>query len=294
MLGRTDSRRRLIVLMLTIAVIAAALGGRLAYWQLAEGGQLRNMADAQLAKPVQAEQRRGDITDRSGTLLATTAYRDRLVAYPDLVPEDKRDAVAGQLAALVGLSGPDREALFAAFQQNKSYVTVARKLTDGQDAEVRRELASGDLVGVGLEPVAARFYPNPGGAPEHYPRQPAARLRYGRRAGSLRHRAARPDPSRRLSADTASIDSGRRAARSGGWREHPADDRCEPSAARRKGALRDVGGRPGQARERRRDGPQHRRRAGLGVSAWLRRQRLRRRRSQRTRPVCRPHRQPDL
>src|SRR3954454_3007807 len=165
MLGRTDSRRRLIVLMLTIAVIAAALGGRLAYWQLAEGGQLRAMADAQVAKPVAAEQRRGDISDRSGTLLATTAYRDRLVAYPDLVPEGKRDAVAGQLAALVGLSGPDRDALFQAFKDGKSYFTVARKLTDGQDAEVRRELASGDLVGVGLEPVAARFYPNPGGAP---------------------------------------------------------------------------------------------------------------------------------
>src|SRR6187397_1463536 len=151
MLGRTDSRRRLIVLMLTMVVIASALGGRLAYWQLAEGDQLRAMADAQLARPVQAEQRRGDITDRSGTLLATTAYRDRLVAYPDLVPADKRDAVAGQLAALVGLTGADRDALFQAFHDAKSYVTVARRLTDGQSAEVRRELASGDLVGVGLE-----------------------------------------------------------------------------------------------------------------------------------------------
>src|SRR4029079_10934530 len=166
MLGRTDRRRRLIALMLTMAVIAAALGGRLAYWQIAQGSELQGMANAQLARPVQAEQHRGDITDRSGTLLATTAYRDRLVAYPDLVPEANREAVAGQLAALVGLSGADRDALFQAFQDGKSYVTVARKLTDGQDAEVRREWASGDLVGVGLEPVAARFYPNPGGAPD--------------------------------------------------------------------------------------------------------------------------------
>jgi cell division protein FtsI/penicillin-binding protein 2 len=165
MLGRTDSRRRLIVLMLTMVVIASALGGRLAYWQLAQGNELRGMANAQLARPVQAEQRRGDITDRSGTLLATTAYRDRLVAYPDLVPADRREAVAGQLAALVGLSGADRDALYQAFRDARSYVTVARRLTDGQSAEVRRELASGDLVGVGLEPVAARFYPNPGGAP---------------------------------------------------------------------------------------------------------------------------------
>jgi len=151
--------------MLTMVVIASALGGRLAYWQLAQGNQLQGMANAQLARPVQAEQRRGDITDRSGTLLATTAYRDRLVAYPGLVPADKRDAVAGQLAALVGLTGADRDALFQAFHDAKSYITVARRLTDGQSAEVRRELASGDLVGVGLEPVASRFYPNPGGAP---------------------------------------------------------------------------------------------------------------------------------
>src|SRR6188474_2394729 len=137
MLGRTDSRRRLVVLMLTMAVFASALAGRLAYWQLAEGDQLRAMADAQLARPVQAEQRRGDITDRAGTVLATTAYRDRLVAYPDLVPSDRREAVAGQLAALVGLGGADRDALFDAFRQGKSYVTVARRLTDGQSAEVR-------------------------------------------------------------------------------------------------------------------------------------------------------------
>lgn len=166
MLGRTDSRRRLVVLMLAMALFATALGGRLAYWQIAEGDQLRAMADAQLARPVQAEQRRGDITDRAGTVLATTAYRDRLVAYPDLVPADRREAVAGQLAALVGLGGADRDALFQAFRQGKSYVTVAHRLTDGQSAEVRRELASGDLEGVGLEPVSARFYPNPGGAPD--------------------------------------------------------------------------------------------------------------------------------
>ncbi len=55
-----------------------------------------------------------------------------------------------------------------------------------------------------------------------------------------------------------------------------------------------MGGRPGQARECGGDGSQDRRRACLGIGAWLRRQRLRRRRAQRSRPVRRPHRQPDL
>jgi cell division protein FtsI/penicillin-binding protein 2 len=165
MLGRTDKRLRLMALVVALAVCATALGVRLAYWQLVEGEQLREMAAAQLAQPAVADQQRGDITDRDGTLLATTAYRDRLVAYPDTVPESQRQAVASQLAALANLDASGRQALFDAFANGVAYVTVARRLTDSQDAEVRRELAAGDLIGAGLEPVATRFYPNPGGAP---------------------------------------------------------------------------------------------------------------------------------
>ena len=87
-------------------------------------------------RPVQAEQRRGDITDRSGTVLATTAYRDRLVAYPDLVPERPargRGRPAGRARR------PRRRrprCTLRRVRQGKSYVTVARRLTDGQSAEV--------------------------------------------------------------------------------------------------------------------------------------------------------------
>ena len=166
MLGRTDKRLRLVALMVVMVVIASALGARLAFWQLAEGDQLSQLANAQLARPVNAEQRRGDITDRSGTLLATTAYRDRLVAYPDLIAASSRERIAGQLSALVGLNGADRAALFDAFERADPYVIVARRLTEGQSAEVRRQLAAGELAGVGLEPVSSRFYPNPGGSPD--------------------------------------------------------------------------------------------------------------------------------
>jgi cell division protein FtsI/penicillin-binding protein 2 len=166
MLGRTDKRLRLVALLVVMVLVASALTVRLAYWQLSEGGQLRQMAESQVARPVRAELRRGDITDRSGTLLATTAYRDRLVAYPDLIAEDSREPIARQLAALTGLDDSDRAALLDSFERGVPYVTVSRRLTEAQSAEVRRQMADGDLFGVGLEPVAARFYPNPGGAPQ--------------------------------------------------------------------------------------------------------------------------------
>src|SRR5215213_7996310 len=166
MLGRTDKRLRLVALLVAMAVAASALTVRLAYWQLGEGDRLRDIAESQLARPIRAELRRGDITDRTGTLLATTAYRDRLVAYPDLMPDDQRESIARQLAALVGMGSADRTALIDSFGPQTPYVTVARRLTETQSAEVRREIADGDLLGVGLEPVAVRFYPNPGGAPQ--------------------------------------------------------------------------------------------------------------------------------
>lgn len=166
MLGRTDKRLRLVALLVVMVIVASALTVRLAYWQVSEGEQLREMAQSQLARPVRAELRRGDITDRRGTLLATTAYRDRLVAYPDLIAESSREPIARQLAALAGLDDADRAALIDAFERNVPYVTISRRLTEAQSAEVRRQIADGDLFGIGLEPVAARFYPNPGGAPD--------------------------------------------------------------------------------------------------------------------------------
>jgi len=95
------------------------------------------------------------------------------------VPADKRDAVAGQLAALVGLTGADRDALFQAFHDAKSYITVARRLSvlatfyrtcviDGILERVERlsglveQAASSPLVkiisvGAGLRKGASRF-----------------------------------------------------------------------------------------------------------------------------------------
>ena len=109
MLGRTDSCRRLLILLLIFAVGSLALFARTAYWQVLRGDELMAKAAAQTTIRVDVPSRRGDIYDRTGTiLLATTVDRDRLVAAADQLAKDptKRIQTADQLVRILKLEDP--------------------------------------------------------------------------------------------------------------------------------------------------------------------------------------------
>ncbi len=166
MLGRTDSRLRLVALLGIFAIIASLLGLRLAYWQIGQEDTLRGIAAAQVLAP-QDEQviERGQILDRSGAVLATTAYRDMLAAYPDLMSDDQRIAVPAKLAQILGMNEQQAADLAARFTADRPYVVVARELTESQSDQVRAGLADESLAELDLEPHPVRFYPNAGGSP---------------------------------------------------------------------------------------------------------------------------------
>ncbi|CAN5629166.1 penicillin-binding protein 2 [soil metagenome] len=165
MLGRTDSRLRLVALLAALVVFAGALGLRLSYWQLSEATRLRELAAAQLVRPEVEEAQRGRITDRRGTMLAGTAYRDLLAAHPDLIRQDMRKVLALRLAGLLELGEDETAQLVGKFEDGVAYTVVARRLTEAQSQEVRAQLDTGDLAGLTLEPRPVRFYPNQGGSP---------------------------------------------------------------------------------------------------------------------------------
>jgi cell division protein FtsI/penicillin-binding protein 2 len=169
MLGRTDSRVRLVVLLTVFAVMATTLGVRLAYWQLGQGPELRRLAVGQTQQTATADDvRRGDITDRRGNVLATTAYRDLLSAYPNLMSEKQRDDTAAALTTILGLDADqaaDLRGKLGSGDTAPSYVVLDRQLTETQSDEVRAGLAGGDLAELALEPHAVRVYPSAGGAP---------------------------------------------------------------------------------------------------------------------------------
>lgn len=166
MLGRTDSRLRLVALLGIFALIASLLGLRLAYWQIGQADMLRGLAAAQVLRPGEGRAiERGQILDRGGNVLATTAYRDLLAAYPDLMSDEQRQTIPARLAEILDLSDQQTTELAARFTADRPYVIVARQLTEAQSAAVRTGLADESLAQLDLEPHPVRFYPNAGGSP---------------------------------------------------------------------------------------------------------------------------------
>src|SRR4051812_13797104 len=167
MLGRTDSRLRLVALLGVFAVIATTLGVRLAYWQLGQGPELRRLAAGQTQQiATAAEVRRGDITDRRGNVLATTGYRDLLSAYPDQMSDAQREATAAGLVAILGLDDQAAATLRAKLGDSQTapkYVVLQRQLTEEQSDAVRAGMTSHEFAQLGLEPHPVRVYPTAGG-----------------------------------------------------------------------------------------------------------------------------------
>jgi cell division protein FtsI/penicillin-binding protein 2 len=166
MLGRTDSRLRLVALLVVLATMASLLGLRLAYWQITQADELRRLAAAQLLSADDEERiERGEITDRRGVVLATTAYRDLLAAYPDMMTDEERDSTVAGLAQILELDATATASLRSQFTDERPYLIIDRRLTPQQSDAVRDGLAGGTLVQLGLEPHPVRFYPSAGGSP---------------------------------------------------------------------------------------------------------------------------------
>lgn len=167
MLGRTDSRRRLLFLLGVFLVGSLALVSRTAYWQVARGDWLLARAEAQTTSRTEVPSRRGEIYDRTGTvLLATTVERERVVAAADQIPTERRDATAATLVRLLALDPVAEATLREKLASRKPYVILARDV-EPRVAERIRQAARDDRVsGIALEPEPVRVYPQVGGGPD--------------------------------------------------------------------------------------------------------------------------------
>lgn len=167
MLGRTDSRRRILVFLIAFAVGSLALVARTAYWQIARGAELAARATAQTTVVIEVPSRRGEIYDRTGVvLLATTVERDRLVAATDDLSADERLRVETELAGLLDLDADARLALREKLESGKRYVILARGIEPELSERIRQAALAGRLVGISLEPEPERVYPQAGGGPD--------------------------------------------------------------------------------------------------------------------------------
>jgi cell division protein FtsI (penicillin-binding protein 3) len=156
MLARTDSRARALFLLVVMAIVAAVIGGRLAWWHVAEHDRLSAMAAAQLAQNEEIPAERGVIRDSRGQLLATSVQVYSVYATPPEVADPESDAAI--LANLLRLS---REDLLTRLTSGKAWVWLERRVEPAVSDRIRA-LA---LPGIGLLAETKREYPTAGAAP---------------------------------------------------------------------------------------------------------------------------------
>jgi stage V sporulation protein D (sporulation-specific penicillin-binding protein) len=156
MLARTDSRARALSLLIVATVLATLIGGRLAWWQVAQHGWLSEMALNQLAQNEDLPAERGDIRDATGVLLATSVQVQSVFATPPSVTDK-----AGEAKVLGPLLGIDTAQLETLLRSSDPWVWLKRRV-DRSVSAVVRGLA---LPGIGLVPETRRVYPIEGTAP---------------------------------------------------------------------------------------------------------------------------------
>ncbi len=152
-----NPRLRVVAVSLVVALLAAAIWTRLAYWQVLEHGRLSQYASLQYVHDVPLPATRGVIYDRGLQPLAVNVTVYSIFVSPNAVPPADRERVAGGLSQALGV---DQSQLLATLSSNKAFAYVARR----QPKEKADQVSELRLPGVGLEPEPQRSY-LPGGAP---------------------------------------------------------------------------------------------------------------------------------
>jgi cell division protein FtsI/penicillin-binding protein 2 len=172
MLGRTDSRLRMVAILLIFTVVATAAGLRLGYWQVVASDALSAQIEQVKTRNEVASQRvvRADIVDRDGIVLAKTSSFDSLVAYPNIIDPEDHELHVELLSALLDLSARERadylETLAEGYQDGSMYVSLDSELTLEQSDRVLDAIDDKLLPGIGLKPNEIRHYPRKGGEPD--------------------------------------------------------------------------------------------------------------------------------
>ena len=149
--------RRLLILGGIGAVMAGAVGERLARWQVLEAGDLAATASVQQRNEQIVASRRGAILSRDGTAMALSRQVDRLIGSPNVIAEYDIESVASFLTSTLGLD--TYTVMEKIGDPSVTYIVVADDLEPEQSSAIRQAMRRGEIGGFRLEPVARRIYP---------------------------------------------------------------------------------------------------------------------------------------
>jgi cell division protein FtsI/penicillin-binding protein 2 len=166
MVGRTDSARRLLLLLVVFVLGAGLLVVRLGYWQIARRDQLVDSARREIYYRDEIPSKRGQIYDRSGTVvLAASVIRDRLIVSAEHLTDADRERMVSFLMTQLDLDPDGIDAVRTKLATGKPYLIIARDLAPEQSQAIAAAAASSGISGISFESESIRSYPQAGGSP---------------------------------------------------------------------------------------------------------------------------------
>jgi stage V sporulation protein D (sporulation-specific penicillin-binding protein) len=149
-------RKRLVIVLMTLAALFCALVLRLGYVQMIQAPWLTQQAEDLWRRNIPVEPKRGVITDRNGKVLAYNGSAPTIVVVPSQVKD--KEGTAKKLAPVLGM---DFEKVLKTISKRALIVYLqpgGRKITD----EKAREVRSLKLAGVYVTEEGKRYYPYDG------------------------------------------------------------------------------------------------------------------------------------
>jgi len=166
-LGRTDSRGRLVFLLLAFVLSAGAIIARLSWWQIGQRDDLVSSAQRQFYLRTEVPAIRGAIYDRSGTVvLASSVTRDRLTVNPRRLSAEQREALVAVLTEQLSLDETALATLRERLAADKTYSVIARDLEPERTGAILTAAGDRGIPGLAVESSQIRLYPQSGGGPE--------------------------------------------------------------------------------------------------------------------------------
>lgn len=148
-----NSKKKIIVVLMILAVGLLYVLGFLVYRQFVQGAELQRMAIEQQTRESTVSSNRGVIYDRNGKVLAQNSSVVTITASPkDVKSAGKIDETAQTLADLLGL---DKDDLSQKLNQDTEHVVIKKKVDVETAAKVREQ----ELKGVFFVDDTKRFYP---------------------------------------------------------------------------------------------------------------------------------------
>jgi stage V sporulation protein D (sporulation-specific penicillin-binding protein) len=145
------NKKRLIVVVMTVALIFLFLAYKVFEIKFIDGPELQQKAVNQWTRELQVSAKRGNIVDRNMQDLARSANADTVVLRPAQVKEP--DKLSAALAEILEMDATD--IYKKATDKTKSEVWLKRQITDEQSNAIRRL----NIKGVALTIDVKRYYP---------------------------------------------------------------------------------------------------------------------------------------